>query len=466
VVINWSVLCPLGSLVLQERRQAAGWFAAFIVLLVSAAVIRSPFPVVPMPPPLITFFYVMNIGCVSAIISLLLAYFVAQTSRLQREALAVESARRFRTISEALAVPVVVDNVGDGAIRHANPAALNFLGLPKQGPIAAPLGEFVGNDDLATMNEAALRGEVHRRDVRLRRADGTESPVHLLAHSLEFDGNRCIIVSLIDLTAQVAAQAEIEQQREKIYQAEKLAALGSLLAGVAHELNNPLAVVVAQAALLEESAKDTRTIQQSTKIRAAAERCARIVKTFLAMVRQRPPTRAAIDVNDAVNAAVDLVGYGLRTAGVQVKRELADELPRAWADGDQIGQLLTNLVVNARQAMAARDGPRRLTLATAREAATGMVRIAISDSGPGVPVGIRTRIFEPFFTTKAVGVGTGLGLSVCRDIATSHGGTIELEDAAGGGACFIIRLPIDNPRAAVASAAGPDLSVARPVPVE
>ena len=149
----------------------------------------------------------------------------------------------------------------------------------------------------------------------------------LSARPLEYDDAHCVVVGALDLTEKQAAQVEIERQREIIYHREKLGALGSLLAGVAHELNNPLSIVVAQATLLEEAATDPRTATRGARIKAAAERCARIVKTFLAMARQRPPSRGAVDINLSVEAALELLGYGLRSAGVEVDAQPRPEPP-------------------------------------------------------------------------------------------------------------------------------------------
>jgi two-component system NtrC family sensor kinase len=237
-----------------------------------------------------------------------------------------------------------------------------------------------------------------------------------------------------------------------IHQREKLGALGSLLAGVAHELNNPLSIVVAQSMLLEEATVDPTIAKRIGRIRAAGERCARIVRTFLAMARQRPPSRSGVDMNQAVEAALDLLGYNLRTAGVELRRDLAPGLPAVWGDPDEISQVLTNLIVNAQQALSEWGGTRRVTVATRWLSADDIVEVSVVDSGPGVPAAIRSRIFEPFFTTKPVGVGTGIGLSVCHSIISAHGGTITIEDAPGGGAAFVVRLPTGKEAVAAAPA--------------
>jgi len=373
----------------------------------------------------------------------------------QREAVLIEAGRRFRAIAEANPVAVLVADTSDGAIRYANPAAIALLGLADGGSPSGTLGDFfLVRAEAGPFIAAGTGGSVDHHETRLRRADGSELPAALSGRALDYDGAPCLVIGILDLTERQAAQAEIERQREMIHQREKLGALGSLLAGVAHELNNPLSVVVAQATLLQELAPDAKTAARGDKIRAAAERCARIVKTFLAMARQRPPARTAVNINQAVGAAIELLGYGLRTAGVELRLDLAAALPPIWADADQIGQVLTNLIVNAQQAMAEWSGPRHLTITTALDGSDGMVRLAIADSGPGIPAAIRPRIFEPFFTTKPIGVGTGVGLSVCHGVVTSHGGTIAVEDAPGGGAAFVVRLPIGS---------GAEAAVAAPV---
>jgi len=237
-------------------------------------------------------------------------------------------------------------------------------------------------------------------------------------------------------------EQEIIRQREALNQSEKLNALGSLLAGVAHELNNPLSVVVGRTIMLEESSAETKTKDRAKKIRQAAERCSRIVKTFLAIARQQPPERTRVQLNDVINGAVELMAYSLRTADIQVVLVLDTDLPELSADGDQLTQVFTNLVVNAQQALAEVTPPRRLSISSLRQPATGTVRVEVTDNGPGVPVEMQSRIFEPFYTTKPVGVGTGIGLSFSYSVIESHGGKLTLENPAERGACFVITLPV------------------------
>jgi PAS domain S-box-containing protein len=259
---------------------------------------------------------------------------------------------------------------------------------------------------------------------------------------------------VIDIDEQKRAEAELARSREALYQSEKLTALGSLLAGVSHELNNPLAVVVGQSMMLEEEAEETAFAERSAKIRRAAERCAKIVQTFLAMARQKPPTKTLVDANASVRGALDLTDYGLRTAGVRVETALDPDLPPLSADADQLHQVLANLFVNAQHALQGVSGPRELRVATRRGANPGTIEIEVADNGPGVPAEVRRRIFEPFFTTKPQGAGTGLGLSFSHGVIESHGGRIELLDREGG-ATFLITLPAVARPAARPEAATP-----------
>ena len=236
----------------------------------------------------------------------------------------------------------------------------------------------------------------------------------------------------------------LQRQQEALLQREKLATMGSFLASVAHELNNPLAIIMVQSDLLREEAGTGPLAERAAKIVQAAERSVRIVKNFLTLARQRAPERASMHLNDVVAAAVDLLAYALQVDNIEVDCRLAAELPTLWADPHQLQQVVVNLVSNAHQAMQAMATPRRLTISTATDATRRCVQLTVADTGPGIPHDLQQRIFEPFFTTKPVGQGTGLGLSLCQGIVESHGGTIQVENAPGQGAVFRIELPVED----------------------
>ena len=232
----------------------------------------------------------------------------------------------------------------------------------------------------------------------------------------------------------------LRRQQLALHQTEKVAAMGSLLAGVAHELNNPLSIVVGQVGLLKRTA-DAATQERADKIAVAAERCARIVKNFLALAREHPPERQRVAVTHVIHEALELVAYPLRTDGIEVVTRLAGDLSALWADPHQIHQVIVNLITNAHHALRGREGPRRIAVTTRGSDQPGFITLEIEDNGPGMPPEIVARVFEPFFTTKPAGQGTGLGLSLCLGIVESHGGRIELDSAVGRGTRFRIELP-------------------------
>jgi signal transduction histidine kinase/ActR/RegA family two-component response regulator len=258
-----------------------------------------------------------------------------------------------------------------------------------------------------------------------------------------------------DMAEKKRSTEELEQQREAWYQREKLAALGSLLAGVAHELNNPLSVVVARAVMLEEESYPAAQAAAS-KIRIAAERCARIVRTFLAMARQQPPERGPVMINDVVSAALDITAYTVRTSSIEVALDLAEDIPPILADADQLHQVLLNLIINAQHVLQDQPVPRRIRVSSRFDAATDRVRISVADNGPGIPELLRARVFEPFFTTKPTGMGTGVGLAVSFGIVEAHGGKLTLDCPGEGGAVFTIELPV-----CAADTAGADAGAVR-----
>ncbi len=263
-----------------------------------------------------------------------------------------------------------------------------------------------------------------------------------------------------DLTEEKRAEQQLAAQREALYQSEKLGAMGQLLAGVAHELNNPLSVVIGHATLLAGTAPP-EVAERAAKIQSAAERCGRIVKNFLALARQRPTRREPVDLKRVVREAVELLAYPLRVDTVEVTQRLAAELPALSADPDELHQVVVNLISNAQQAMRESASPRKLTITTRRAGDRAVLEVA--DTGPGVPAEIRSKIFEPFFTTKPPGQGTGLGLSLCQSIVERHRGTLSVESAPGAGATFRVEIPVGSPaEEANRTAVGPASPPARP----
>ncbi|WP_052832124.1 PAS domain S-box protein [Skermanella aerolata] len=376
---------------------------------------------------------------------------ITRLKQAEREAKASEA--RFRGILEAHPVPVVITWLDDGSLFYASPRSYEIFAFGDAGVDGIKGRDFWADEDKHAQARRLLMedGSIDLMEVSLRRRDGSTFPAAISAQAIELDGRMAAITGIYDLTDKKRAEAEIARQREALAQSEKLAAMGSLLAGVAHELNNPLSVVVGQSVLMQDTAPDEKTAQRARKIQLAADRCARIVKTFLSLARRRPPERREVDLNETVMSAIELVTYALRIDEISLVLDLADGSPHLWADPDQLNQVVTNLVVNAQQALQSSPRPRRITIATRFGPDAGAVRLTVSDNGPGVPPDIRNRIFDPFFTTKQAGVGTGVGLSLVHNIVYGHGGTITLGETPGGGATFAMELPA---RAGMPQAAG------------
>ncbi|RUU29495.1 PAS domain-containing sensor histidine kinase [Mesorhizobium sp. M6A.T.Ce.TU.016.01.1.1] len=365
---------------------------------------------------------------------------LAEQARIEAEKLLAEREAQFRAIAEGVPLPITISAIEGPEILFVNEPARRTLGI-EVGQIGA---EATSTWEDLSRRDHLLRlllrdGIVDAFEAGMTNMQGSRMDTLVSARLITQAGRSAMLAAVTDITRQREAEAEIARQRETLYQSEKLSALGSLLAGVAHELNNPLSVVIGYSSMLKEFSTDKATVGRADKIHAAAERCSRIVRTFLAMARKKPPTRGAVDINEVVVASLELAAYSLRSAGVEIRTELAEPLPNIWGDRDQLHQVITNLVVNAQQALLQVPHPRRLTIVTSGEG--DAVEVVVADNGPGMPETVRARAFEPFYTTKMAGEGTGVGLSVCQGIVTAHDGSIELDSTQGGGARFTVRLP-------------------------
>jgi signal transduction histidine kinase len=257
------------------------------------------------------------------------------------------------------------------------------------------------------------------------------------------------------LARRVRAQQEIEEAeragrtlRAELRQAGKMAALGELLSGVAHEINNPLTSVLGFAQLVTaqaEASGNAALAEDCRKLAAAAERTARIARNLLGFARKKEPDARPIDLNEVVRSALEFEVSELKLAQVTAECQLADRLPSVLGDFQQLMQVVLNLVTNARQAITStKRGHGRIVVRTETTSLPGGaagVRLEVADDGPGMPPEHLARIFDPFFTTKPEGQGTGLGLSLCQDVVRHHEGQIRAESTAGQGARFIVELP-------------------------
>ena len=403
-----------------------------------------------LPEVLSNNFFLMS----NAIIGIFAGYTIEQHSRWQfYQSLVIKnnsSKLHQAMLSASVESVITVDDTG--SVIEFNQSAETIFGYSRQEVIGQAIGKLIVPEHLRAGHDAGFKrfvasGEKRILGLRLEldamRKDGSIFPVEITLREINLIGRRLVTAYIRDLTAQRNAEKELIRQREILQSNEKLSALGALLAGVAHELNNPLSVVLGQAQLLKETEQDHRVLNRAEKICRAADRCAKVVSTFLSMARHKPPQRTNVNLNEVIKDAVDLLDYGLRSRGVKAVLQLHEALPLLHADSDQLHQVITNLVLNAQHAMQ-NCAIRCLTLRTSLSEARNMIHLEIMDTGPGVPIDLRRRVFEPFFTTKPMGVGTGLGLSVCNGIVEAHGGSIEILENAEAGACFAISLPISE----------------------
>jgi two-component system NtrC family sensor kinase len=328
----------------------------------------------------------------------------------------------------------------------ANPYLKSIFGYPADTP-EERIDPFAPD----RFNDPAARSaffERLRRDgavtdylLRMRRLDGSPVWVEVTAHAATHDPIR-----VEALVRDVSERKKLDDQSRDLYQqllqAEKMAALGQTISGVAHELNNPLATILSWAERLADKPLDGTTRRGVDVILGEADRAARIVRNLLTFARKRQSTRAMINLNQVVTETLTLRAYEHRMTNITVVTALASGLPYVFADAHQLQQVLLNLIINAEQAMLSTNGRGALVVRTWHDVEGDAVAFEISDDGPGVPVDMRTKIFDPFFTTKEVGKGTGLGLTVAYAIVQEHGGQIRVDSHPGRGASFVVELPV------------------------
>ncbi len=339
----------------------------------------------------------------------------------------------FDALSEGVAV------VGaDGRVRRANRALAGLLGMPIADVVGSDLGvALVGESPaLRELLDAAGR-EPHPQPV-VTRSEPLRRTLRIMGARIPDPANDFSAVILVeDVTDQRALEAQLVQS-------EKLAAVGQLVSGVAHELNNPLTSITGLSELLLEQPEVAPKDRDHLRvIHEQAERASRLVRNLLTFARHGPSERVLVDLNDVVERTVLLMSHDLRLKGIAIETSAAKALPPVLGDRHALQQVVLNLLTNAAQAVG-HNPPERKRIIRVTTAAADRVRVRVADSGPGIPDDVLPHLFTPFFTTKELGQGTGLGLSITYSIVEAHGGHIEVERPAEGGAAFVIELPASS----------------------
>ncbi len=349
------------------------------------------------------------------------------------------SEARYRHLVES-ASDAIVTLDANGRFTTVNHAAENISGYKREELVGQWFAPMLPDDDLPKALahfQQALAGETGLFESQFYRKDGEVRTIAITYSTPQKDEE--VLCLIRDVTDQKMLQ-------EQLIQSEKMSAIGQLVSGVAHELNNPLAGISAFAQLLLAEKRfppDQRTAAET--IYSEARRASRIVQNLLTFARQHKAEKVQTAINQVLDDTLELRGYELRVRGIDIRREYDESLPDTMADAHQLQQVFLNLITNAEQAMEQRDGHHhRLTVRTRRS--TDSIRIEIEDTGAGIPANLIERIFNPFFTTKPTGSGTGLGLSISLGIVREHEGRIWAENAPQGGARFVVEIPVTEPR--------------------
>ncbi|HEY7790087.1 MAG TPA: ATP-binding protein [Vicinamibacterales bacterium] len=376
------------------------------------------------------------VGLACCVGGVLVGWLLARVA-LRRSAMARADAR-VRLLARALEQTdcLVLILKSDGAFEFANEAFCRALRRPaeelRNTPARTLFAEAARHLSDELTGAALMRGRAQGTVLRQRADGGTFF-------------TSCSVVPLFDRSGRLTHFVWLERDitddlrlREKLVQSERLSAVGQLVAGVAHEVNNPLQSIIGLSELILATAHVPEIRADVVRIRESAMRAGQVVRHLLAFVRKSPRERESADLNVLVESTLALRAAELRSAGIDVEEEYCPELPPAMVNREEIQQIVMNLVINAEQAILSTAQEGRLRVRTGY--LSGAVVLEVMDDGPGVPAAISGRIFEPFFTTRQVGAGTGLGLSIAFGIASAHGGSLELVPTTAG-ACFRLSLP-------------------------
>jgi len=366
------------------------------------------------------------------------------TARKKAEEALRQSEEKLRMMFQGVAEGVVLSDM-KGVITDVNQAMLAIFGLKSRDDMVGRRNiDFIAPEDWDKVRLARERtveqGAVSNLALTGLKADGQRMSIEVSAGLLRGSaGNPLgLVITLRDVT-------ETKRMQEQLLAQNRLASIGELVSGVAHEINNPLTGVIGFSELLQQQEIPEDIKEDLGIISREARRAALIIRDLLTFARKHPATKQPAKINSIVEDVLRLRAYEHSVNNIEVVRRFAPDLPEVTVDYYQMQQVFLNIIVNAEYFMAEAHKGGRLTITT--EKVDGVMRVSFSDDGPGIAPANLARVFDPFFTTKDVGKGTGLGLSICHGIVSEHRGRLYAASLPGEGATFVVELPMDPPEA-------------------
>jgi two-component system NtrC family sensor kinase len=373
----------------------------------------------------------------------MMASFVDITERKRTEEALRQSEENYRALFDSAVIGTIVLDAETMKVLIANQAAAKIFGLSSvEEALEADPFDFILPEDKERVSELAEKALFEQNaqltyDLRILTKDGRKIWINATGARIVHQGRLAGLISFTDIT-------EKKQQNEKFMLADRLASIGELAAGAAHELNNPLTSVIGFSQLLMDKDIPDDIREDLEIIYSEAQRAAGVTKNLLAFARKHKPVKQLNQINSIIEDVLKLRTYEQKIKGIEVEKQLASDLPESMVDRFQMQQVFFNIVINAEYFMTEAHQRGTLTITTANH--NGTMRISFADDGPGIPQEHLSQIFNPFFTTKQTGKGTGLGLSICHGVVSEHGGQIYAKSQPGEGTTIFVELPINGHR--------------------